>query len=165
MRLPTLLILIGCISLQFPTLVQASPFEEGKEARAKFNRVDSDSTEGWPSTHAILVHSPQEAAQQRGYSLPLLDRPEFPSTSSAGHDTYYNQLHLAQHESIIKAQREMIRKQRMKNQCNQLFKDQQDLARKMQVLERAGKNDFINDLRKKSDDLQTLIASKCRIRR
>ena len=75
-----------------------------------------------PMAQALLVHTPAEAAKQRGYAMPLLDRPDLPSMRSPQHQMDINPLHTAQHQSIARAlmQKRVIAQQKLMQKREQL---------------------------------------------
>ena len=75
-----------------------------------------------PMARALLVHSPAEAAKQRGYAMPQLDRPEIPSMRDPRHASDPGELHTAQHQSITRGlnQRRWMAQQRLMQEHQRL---------------------------------------------
>jgi len=116
-----------------------------------------ETMEGQPIAHAILIHSQEEAAEQRGYPMPLLDQPHLPSVKSPEHGQDISELHTAQHESIARGLNEQIMKR-----CAQLLEHQRKLDRKIEDLKKAGKKENLEELETQADKLHALTAVNCK---
>ena len=113
--------------------------------------------EARPIARTILVHTPAEAKAQRGYVMPQLDRPNFPSEKSPQHQLDYDPLHTAQHESIERAI-----KQKVLKRCVQLLEHQRKLDREIEDLKKAGKTENLDELLSRSDKSHAVTAMSCK---
>jgi hypothetical protein len=160
MRRIWVLIHIGYFSLQFPILVQAHSMKEIGDAFANEGNIGMELLEAQPSARALRVHSPEEAAETRGYAISGLDVPEHPSLKSplhgSGKGADISELHTTQHESITRAINEQL-----KGRCIQLYEHQQRLDQKIEVLKKSGKAANFDELQNQSDKVHALIADTC----
>jgi hypothetical protein len=134
---------------------------ESVDAFAKEEEMGMEMMEEQPIARAILIHSPEEAKQERGYAVPGLDNPRFPSVKSPIHgsgkgaDIFLG--HIEQHESIT-----WELKEKNKKACIELLEQLRKLDRKIEDLKKTGKTENLEELQSRSDKAHAYTAVECK---